>query len=104
MNAPRDIPATLLDSAAVLDQVTRQWDSDIVRQLTDYIAIPAKSPGFDPDWAKHGYIDTVLRNAAQWVEAQKVPGLKLEVVRLEGPRRCCSSKWRAPGPTRSRPC
>ncbi|HEX7890949.1 MAG TPA: M20 family metallopeptidase [Ramlibacter sp.] len=84
MNAPRDIPATLLDSAAVLDQVTRQWDSDIVRQLTDYIAIPAKSPGFDPDWAKHGYIDTVLRNAAQWVEAQKVPGLKLEVVRMEG--------------------
>jgi len=84
MNAPRDIPATLLDSAAVLDQVTRQWDGDIVRQLTDYIAIPAKSPGFDPQWQQHGYIETVLRNAANWVEAQKVAGLKLEIVRLEG--------------------
>src|SRR3954470_18887280 len=86
MNAPlhREIPATLLDSAAVLDQVTRQWDGDIVRQITDYIAIPAKSPGFDKDWAAHGHIDTVLRNAATWVEAQKVEGLKLEVVRLEG--------------------
>ncbi|RYF13409.1 MAG: M20/M25/M40 family metallo-hydrolase [Comamonadaceae bacterium] len=86
MNAPlhREMPATLLDSAAVLEQVTRQWDSDIVRQLTDYIAIPAKSPGFDPQWSQHGYIDTVLRNAAQWVEAQKVEGLKLEIVRLEG--------------------
>ena len=84
MNAPRDIPATLLDSAAVLDQVTRQWDGDIVRQLTDYIAIPAKSPNFDPDWAAHGYIETVLRNAASWVEAQKVEGLKLEIVRLPG--------------------
>jgi acetylornithine deacetylase/succinyl-diaminopimelate desuccinylase-like protein len=86
MNAPlhREMPATLLDSAAVLQQVTRQWDSDIVRQLTDYIAIPAKSPGFDPQWSQHGYIDTVLRNAAQWVEAQKVEGLKLEIVRLEG--------------------
>lgn len=84
MNKPRDIPATLLDSAAVLDQVTRQWDGDIVRQITDYIAIPAKSPGFDPDWAQHGYIETVLRNAAAWVEAQKVEGLTLEIVRLEG--------------------
>ncbi|MCC2634521.1 MAG: peptidase-like protein, partial [Ramlibacter sp.] len=86
MNAPlhREIPATVLDSAAALDQVTRQWDGDIVRQLTDYIAIPAKSPGFDPQWSEHGYIDTVLRNAASWVEAQKVEGLKLELVRLPG--------------------
>jgi acetylornithine deacetylase/succinyl-diaminopimelate desuccinylase-like protein len=86
MNAPlhREMPATLLDSATVLDQVTRKWDSDIVRQLTDYIAIPAKSPGFDPEWVQHGYIETVLRNAASWVEAQKVQGLKLEIVRLPG--------------------
>lgn len=86
MNAPlhREMPATVLDSARALDQVTRQWDGDIVRQITDYIAIPAKSPGFDPEWQQHGYIDTVLRNAAAWVEAQKVEGLKLEVVRLPG--------------------
>jgi hypothetical protein len=86
MNAPlhRELPATVLDSATALSQVSRQWDSDLVRQLTDYIAIPAKSPGFDPDWAQHGFIETVLRNAAAWVEAQKVPGLQLEVVRLPG--------------------
>jgi acetylornithine deacetylase/succinyl-diaminopimelate desuccinylase-like protein len=84
MNKPRDLPATILDSARALDQVTRQWDGDIVRQLTDYIAIPAKSPGFDPQWEQHGFIETVLRNAASWVEAQKVEGLKLEVVRLPG--------------------
>lgn len=86
MNAPlhREIPATVLDSARALDQVSRQWDGDIVRQLTDYIAIPAKSPGFDPEWQRHGYLETVLRNAAAWVEAQKVEGLKLEVVRLPG--------------------
>jgi len=86
MNAPlhRELPATVLDSATALAQVTRQWDADIVRQLTDYIAIPAKSPGFDPDWVRHGHIDTVVRNAAAWVEAQKVEGLTLEVVRLPG--------------------
>ncbi|MDB5954919.1 M20 family metallopeptidase [Ramlibacter sp.] len=86
MNAPlhRELPATVLDSARALDQVTRQWDGDIVRQITEYIAIPAKSPGFDPQWQQHGYLETVLRNAASWVEAQKVEGLQLEVVRLPG--------------------
>ena len=86
MNAPlhRELPATALDAAQALAQVSRQWDADIVGQLTDYIAIPAKSPGFDTDWAAHGHIDTVLRNAAAWVEAQKVQGLTLEIVRLPG--------------------
>ncbi|MEY4712964.1 MAG: hypothetical protein RIS88_2414, partial [Pseudomonadota bacterium] len=86
MNAPlhRELPAATLDAAQALDQVSRQWDADIVRQLTDYITIPAKSPGFDPDWAAHGHIDTVLRNTASWIEAQKVQGLTLEIVRLPG--------------------
>ena len=84
MNAPhhRELPATLLDAARARARIDAQWDGDILRQLTDYIAIPAKSPVFDPDWAAHGFIDTVVRNAAQWVEAQKVPGLTLEVVRI----------------------
>jgi len=86
MNAPlhREMPAGTLDATQALAHATAKWDSDIVRQITEYIAIPAKSPGFDADWAAHGHIDTVLRNAATWVEAQKVEGLTLEIVRLEG--------------------
>ena len=86
MNAPlhREIPAGLLNDAQALSDVSAQWDRDIVKQITDYITIPAKSPSFDADWAGHGHIDTVMRNAAAWVEAQKVEGLKLEIVRLEG--------------------
>jgi len=86
MNAPlhKEFPAGVLDDALALRQTTAQWDSDIVGQLKSYIEIPAKSPGFDANWAQHGYIDTVVRNAAAWVEAQKVEGLRLEVIRLEG--------------------
>jgi acetylornithine deacetylase/succinyl-diaminopimelate desuccinylase-like protein len=86
MNAPlhREIPADILNAAQALSQVTAQWDGDIVKQLTDYISIPAKSPGFDSEWVAHGYIETVVRNAAAWVEAQKVEGLSLEIVRLPG--------------------
>ena len=88
MNAPlhRELPPGVrLDANKALQQVDALWDDDIVGQLTDYIAIPAKSPGFDADWEAHGHLDTVLRNAADWVLAQHVPGLRLEILRLEKP-------------------
>ena len=52
MNAPlhKEIPADILNAAQALSQVSSQWDRDILQQITDYIAIPAKSPGFDADW------------------------------------------------------
>jgi len=80
MNAP--IPASILDPQRLTRQVKSAWTSDILPELRDYIAIPAKSPMFDPDWVAHGHIDTVVRRAAEWVEGRKVPGLTLEVVRL----------------------
>ena len=82
MNAP--LPPAALDSARALDDVTQAWGSSILSELKKYIEIPAKSPMFDADWAAHGHIDTVLRNAADWVQAQKVEGLKLEIIRLPG--------------------
>jgi len=86
MNAPlhREMTESTLDSVRVLADVGQAWDSSILSELKQYIAIPAKSPAFDPDWAAHGHIDTVLRNAADWVQAQKVSGLKLELIRLPG--------------------
>ncbi|MDH4391448.1 MAG: M20 family metallopeptidase [Aquabacterium sp.] len=73
------------DEASALGAFSRRrWDEAIVPALTDYIAIPAKSPMFDADWAAHGHIERVVRDAAQWVEGRKLPGLTLEVVRLPG--------------------
>jgi len=78
------VPESAFQPAQALSEISRAWDQDIVPQLTEYIRIPAKSPMFDPQWAEHGYIDTVVRNAAAWVEAQKIKGLQLEVIRLKG--------------------
>jgi len=78
------LPASLLNAIQALTQVNQAWDNDLVAQLTNYIAIPAKSPMFDADWAQHGLIDTVVQNAFEWEQAQKVDGLTLEIIRLPG--------------------
>ncbi|MBQ0960344.1 M20 family metallopeptidase [Ideonella sp. 4Y11] len=82
MNAPETLPP--LDPALLGEFVDTAWRERIVPQLVDYIAVPAKSPMFDADWSAHGLIDRVVRDAAAWVEGRKVPGLRLEVLRLEG--------------------
>ena len=82
MNAP--LPAHVLQPAQALDRLSQVWDERIVPQLTDYIRIPAKSPMFEPGWEGAGLLDTVVRNAADWVLAQQVAGLTAEVVRLPG--------------------
>jgi acetylornithine deacetylase/succinyl-diaminopimelate desuccinylase-like protein len=74
----------MLDTTLLARFTDRLWDDEIVPALTRYIEIPAKSPMFDADWARHGHVDRVVRDAAAWVEGKKVAGLKLEVVRIEG--------------------
>jgi acetylornithine deacetylase/succinyl-diaminopimelate desuccinylase-like protein len=85
MNA-RDphLPLQPDEATALAAYAQRNWDEQIVPALTDYIAIPAKSPMFDADWQAHGHIDHVVRDAAQWIEGRKVTGLKLELIRMQG--------------------
>ena len=85
MNA-RDplLPLQPDEAASIGRYAERLWDDEIVPALTDYIAIPAKSPMFDADWQRNGHIERVVRDAAGWVERKKLAGLKLEVIRLEG--------------------
>jgi acetylornithine deacetylase/succinyl-diaminopimelate desuccinylase-like protein len=82
MNAPERL--TLLEPASLQGFADERWDQAIVPALKDYIAIPAKSPMFDAQWAQQGLLDKVARDAAAWVESRKVDGLKLEIIRIEG--------------------
>jgi acetylornithine deacetylase/succinyl-diaminopimelate desuccinylase-like protein len=62
------------------------WDGEIIPALTDYIRIPNKSPAFDPDWEKHGYMNQVVEMFTAWAKGKlaQLPGSALEVVRLPG--------------------
>jgi acetylornithine deacetylase/succinyl-diaminopimelate desuccinylase-like protein len=73
-----------MDSAKLGQFVNEKWDSEIVPQLVEYIRIPNKSPMFDADWVANGYMEQAVTLMETWAKAQKLPGLKVEVVRLEG--------------------
>jgi acetylornithine deacetylase/succinyl-diaminopimelate desuccinylase-like protein len=67
-----------------MTQIANFWDEAIVPALLDYIRIPAKSPYFDKAWEENGYIDAAVKLAADWCRKHAVPGMKLEVARIEG--------------------
>ena len=74
----------IVDAQQLEEFVALKWDDDIVPRLVEYIRIPCKSPHFDTDWAANGHIDAAVALAEQWSRDQSIPGLKIEVVRLEG--------------------
>src|SRR5688572_17208841 len=73
-----------MDIARVLSSVEQQWKNSIVERLSAYVRIPNKSPLFDPDWEKHGYMEQAADLIAEWCRAQPVEGMKVEVRRLPG--------------------
>ena len=72
------------DATRIRDFVGAKWDDEIVPQLVEYIRIPNKSPMFDADWVANGHMERAVQLMEAWARAQDVPGMQLEVVRLEG--------------------
>ena len=60
------------------------WRDEIVPILAEYIAIPNKSPSFDPDWEKNGHMEKAVELFVAWAE-KKLPdlGATLSVERLK---------------------
>jgi acetylornithine deacetylase/succinyl-diaminopimelate desuccinylase-like protein len=66
----------------------RRWDEELIPRLVEYVKVPAKSPGFDASWAAHGYLQRVVEEAYAWGRAQKIAGLSIEIVALDGKTPC----------------
>jgi len=73
-----------MDHQSVQKFVDEVWTDSIVPELIEYIKIPAKSPHFDPDWEKNGYIEAAVQQIFAWCEKQDVKGMECEIVRLPG--------------------
>ena len=69
-----------MDASKIDRYVGAKWDDDIVPQLVEYIRIPNKSPMFDADWVKNGYMADAVKLMEYWARAQSIPGMQVEVV------------------------
>jgi acetylornithine deacetylase/succinyl-diaminopimelate desuccinylase-like protein len=73
-----------LDSNSLRAHVERVFRDSAAPALERYIEIPNRSPLFDPDWAKAGHMERAAALISSWCAARAVPGLTVEVLRLEG--------------------
>ena len=76
----------MFDAARLKKHVDGNWDDAIVPSLVEYIKIPNKSPAYDAEWEKHGYMDDAVKLMEAWARARvsSFPGATLEVVKLKG--------------------
>ena len=73
-----------LNASEVSRFVNEVWDRSIVPALCEYVRIPNKSPLFDPDWERHGYMERAVELLAAWCRRQPIAGLSLRIARLPG--------------------
>jgi len=52
--------------------------------LMDYIAVPARSPMFDPHWETTGHIARAAAMLRDWATSQAIPGMTVEMVEQPG--------------------
>jgi acetylornithine deacetylase/succinyl-diaminopimelate desuccinylase-like protein len=66
--------------------INRLWDESVIPTLSDYIAIPNKSPMFDAEWETRGEMTKAVTMFEAWAKAKlaKVAGATVEVLSPKG--------------------
>ncbi len=75
---------TPLNADQALAFAERVWEGEILPALNEYIRIPNKSQTFDAQWREHGHMERAVALVEAWCRRQPVPGLSVEVHRLDG--------------------
>jgi acetylornithine deacetylase/succinyl-diaminopimelate desuccinylase-like protein len=73
-----------MDLERLQTSIGTTWDDSIVERLGAYVRIPNKSPDFDPQWERHGYMEAAVKLMADWCRTRPLPGARVEVHRLPG--------------------
>jgi acetylornithine deacetylase/succinyl-diaminopimelate desuccinylase-like protein len=73
-----------VDNLVTQQFVNALWDTSIIPTLSHYITIPNKSPMFDSDWEKNGYMDEAMALMTAWCQNHAPKDMKLELLRSPG--------------------
>lgn len=75
------MPLTIEDADRA---IARLWADELVPRLHEYIAIPALSPAFDPQWADTGHIRRAADLIEGWIRSRPVEGMTVSRRTLQG--------------------
>lgn len=75
-----------LEPGRALETSRRIWEGRNVALLKKYIRIPNQSEHFDKKWEQTGHMEKAAQLFGNWAEERKenIPGLSVEIVRIEG--------------------
>lgn len=73
-----------MDRTALTSTVRTLWDDNVLPSLSDFVAIPAVSLSFDPNWAENGHLAAAVDHVKAWIADRGLPGAELDVVQLPG--------------------
>lgn len=73
-----------MDSTKLMSSVSKLWDESAIQVLSKFIEIPCKSMPYDSNWKTNAYFDKAEMLFLEWAEKQNIPGLKGEIIRIEG--------------------
>ena len=75
---------TVMNATAADAVIAAAWKDDLIPRLTEYIAIPALSPAFDPDWEATGHLVEAVDLIESWMRACPVAGMVVSRQELPG--------------------
>ncbi len=88
MTAHPDSPPVMLSGCPDVERaealISSRWVDEIVPTLERYIAIPALSPAFDPNWEAAGHLEAAVALVVGWIGGRTVADMSVEVQRLPG--------------------
>ena len=76
--------ATLPPADELRTQLAERWDTEVLPTLCAYTRIPCLSPSYEADWEQTGHLERATELLASWCRSRSVPGLEVEINRLEG--------------------
>ncbi len=68
----------------ISQMIDMKWEQDVLPVLKQYIAIPAKSRLFDPEWEANGHLQQAAELLKNWAETRQIKGAKIELLKLPG--------------------
>ena len=72
-----------MDTKRLSSFIGNYWDEAILPSLAKFITIPCVTPSLNSNWKTDGHFDEAIQLISDWINAQKLGEVKIDVLRLK---------------------